>query len=128
MLLVRCAIRIRLVQLRIFEEHVKILSYEVLRRLVAKNQSFMQKYSNLEFQIQNWNSKLKIRRTENEAITVYEEQNFILYWLLSESSSKCSAQWQLLHFKRRNLGCSSAEGRSSTANSVTKAEVLHGIE
>ena len=30
----------------------------------------------------------------------------------------------VLHYKRRNLGCSSAEGRSSTANSVTMAAVL----
>ena len=35
---------------------------------------------------------------------------------------------QVLHFKCGNLGCSSAEGRSSTANSGTKAAVLPGIE
>ena len=35
--------------------------------------------------------------------------------------------WQILHYKCRNLGCSSAEGRSSTANSGTKAVVLPGI-
>ena len=34
----------------------------------------------------------------------------------SSSSSECPAQRQVLHCKRRNLGCSSAEGRSSTAN------------
>ena len=34
----------------------------------------------------------------------------------------------ILHCKRRNLGCSSAEGTSSTANSGTKAAVLPGIE
>ena len=34
---------------------------------------------------------------------------------------QCSAQ---KHCKRRNLGCSSAEGRSSTGNSGTKAAVL----
>ena len=39
-----------------------------------------------------------------------------------------SVQGQVLHFKRRILGCSSAEGRSSTANSGTKAAVLQGIE
>ena len=38
-----------------------------------------------------------------------------------------SAQRQVLHCKRRNLGCSSAEGRSSTANSGTKAAVLLGV-
>ena len=43
------------------------------------------------------------------------------------SSSECSAQEQVLHCKRRNLGCSSVEGRSSTANSETKAAVLPGI-
>ena len=36
------------------------------------------------------------------------------------SSSECSAQRHVLHWKRRNLGCSSAEGRSSTTNSGTK--------
>ena len=35
---------------------------------------------------------------------------------------------QALHCKLRNLGCSSDEGRSSTANSGTKAAVLPGIE
>ena len=35
---------------------------------------------------------------------------------------------QVLHFKGRNLGFSSAEGRSSTANSPTKAAVSPGIE
>ena len=34
-----------------------------------------------------------------------------------QSSSECSAQRQVLHCKLRNLGCSSAEGRSSTTNS-----------
>ena len=41
---------------------------------------------------------------------------------------QCSAQSQALHCKRRNLGCSSAKGRSSTANSGTKAAVLPGIK
>ena len=40
---------------------------------------------------------------------------------------QCSAQRQVLHCKRRNLGCSSVEGRSSTANSENKATVLLGI-
>ena len=43
------------------------------------------------------------------------------------SSSECSTQRQVLDCKRRNLGCSSVEGRSSTANSGTKAAVLLGI-
>ena len=46
----------------------------------------------------------------------------------SSSSSECSAQGQVLHCKRKNLGCSSAEGRSFTANSGIKAAVLQGIE
>ena len=48
---------------------------------------------------------------------------FIFMW-----SSECSAQGQDLHCKWRNLGCNSAKGRSSTANSGTKAAVLLGIE
>ena len=40
---------------------------------------------------------------------------------------ECSAQGQVLHCKRRNLVCSSAEGRSSTTNSGTKAAVLLGM-
>ena len=43
------------------------------------------------------------------------------------TSSECSAQRQVLRCKRRNLGCSSAEGRSCTANSGTMAAVLLGI-
>ena len=42
-------------------------------------------------------------------------------------NQECYAQKQVLHCKRRNLGCSSTEGRSSTANSGTKAAVLLGI-
>ena len=42
----------------------------------------------------------------------------------SSSSSECSAHEQVLHCKRRNLGCSSAEGSSYTANSETKSAVL----
>ena len=53
---------------------------------------------------------------------------FILSNYLQSSSADCSAQGQVLHCKRRNLGRSSAEGRSSTANSGTKAAVLRGIE
>ena len=41
---------------------------------------------------------------------------------------KCSAQGQVLHCKFKNVGCSSAERRSSTANSGNKAAVLPGIE
>ena len=33
-------------------------------------------------------------------------------YFVSSSSSECSAQGQVLHCKRKNLGCSSAEGRS----------------
>ena len=50
-------------------------------------------------------------------------------YLINErsSSSECSAQEQVLHCKRRNQGCSSAEGGSSTANSGTQAAVLSGM-
>ena len=44
------------------------------------------------------------------------------------SSLESSAQGQVLHCKRRNLGCSSAEGSSSTANSETNTAVLPGTE
>ena len=46
---------------------------------------------------------------------------------ISSSSSECSAQGQVLYCRRRILGCSSAEGRFSTANSGTKAAVLQGL-
>ena len=46
----------------------------------------------------------------------------------SSSSSECSAQGQVLHCKRRNLGCSSAERRYFTGNSGTKVAVFPGIE
>ena len=39
------------------------------------------------------------------------------------SLSKCSAQGQVLHCKRRNQGCNSAEDGFSTANSGTKVAV-----
>ena len=39
---------------------------------------------------------------------------------------KGSAQGKVLHSKRRNLKCSYAEGRYSTANSGTKTAVLSG--
>ena len=42
-------------------------------------------------------------------------------------SSECSAQEQVIHCKRRNQAYSSAEGRSSTANTGTKAAVLPGM-
>ena len=48
--------------------------------------------------------------------------------IILKSSSECSAQVQVPHCKRRNLGCSSAEGKSSTAKSGTKAAVLLKIE
>ena len=38
----------------------------------------------------------------------------------------CCAQGQVHHCRCRNLGCSSAKGRSSTANSGTKVAVLLG--
>ena len=47
---------------------------------------------------------------------------------LISSSSECSAQGQVLHCKRRNLGYSSTEGRSSTANLGNKPAVLPGTE
>ena len=40
---------------------------------------------------------------------------------------ECSAQGQVLHCKRRKLGCSSAKGNTSTENSGTKAAVLPGM-
>ena len=43
------------------------------------------------------------------------------------SSPDCSAQGQVLHYKRRNQGCSSTEGKSSTENSGTQAAVLPGM-
>ena len=43
-------------------------------------------------------------------------------------SSECSAQGQVLHCNRRNIGCSAAEGGSSNSNSGIKAGVLPGIE
>ena len=39
---------------------------------------------------------------------------------------ECSAQGQVFHCKCKNQGCSSAQGRSSIANSGTKAAVLLG--
>ena len=41
---------------------------------------------------------------------------------------ECSDQRQVLNCRHRNLGCSSAEGRSSTANSKTNTAVLLGTE
>ena len=45
----------------------------------------------------------------------------------SSSSHDCPTQGLVIHCKRRNQGCSSAEGRSSTANLGTKAAVLTGM-
>ena len=45
----------------------------------------------------------------------------------SSSSSKCSAQGQILHCKHRNWACSSAKGRSSLTISGTKAAALVGM-
>ena len=56
-------------------------------------------------------------------LLVNEVTNTVNLLYIFTSSSECSAQRQVLHCKRRNLGCSSAEGRSSTANSGTKATV-----
>ena len=47
--------------------------------------------------------------------------------LSSTSWSECSVQGQVLNCMRRNQGCSSAEGRSSTANSGAKVPVLLGM-
>ena len=57
-----------------------------------------------------------------------ENVGILLKYIISSSLSKCSAQGQVLHCKRRNLGRYSAEGRSSTANSGNKAAVIPGIE
>ena len=46
--------------------------------------------------------------------------------VLSSSSTESSAQGQVLLCKHRNQGCSSAEGRSSTANSGTKLQIYQG--
>ena len=55
--------------------------------------------------------------------------NFDLYiYIYIYISSECTAQGQVLQSKRRNLGCNSAEGRSSTPKSGAKAAVLPGIE
>ena len=48
--------------------------------------------------------------------------------LSSSSSSECSAQGQVLHCKHRNLGCSSAEGRSSTTNSKPRLQFYQGLK
>ena len=60
-------------------------------------------------------------------LPLLEEVNYYIS-SSSSSSSECCAQGQVLHCKRRNRGCSFAEGRSSTASSGTKAAVLPGIE
>ena len=61
------------------------------------------------------------------------EQNILLLVVvfsiyLSSSSSEYCAQGQVLHCKRRNLGCSSVKGRSSTANWGTQVAVLLGMD
>ena len=48
--------------------------------------------------------------------------------LILVTSSECSSQGQILHCSSGNLGCSSAEGRSSILNSGTKTAVLPEIE
>ena len=45
----------------------------------------------------------------------------------SSSSSECSVQRQGFHCKLRHQGCSSAQSRSSSANSGTKIAVLPGM-
>ena len=57
----------------------------------------------------------------------HTRKTLLALWSMSSSSSECSAQRQILHCKRRNIGCSYAEGRSSTANSGTKAVALLGF-
>ena len=52
----------------------------------------------------------------------------VIFRMSSRSSLEFSAQGQVLHCKRRNLGWSSAEHSSSTANSETKSAVLPGTE
>ena len=46
--------------------------------------------------------------------------------LENEQSSMCSGQGQVHHYMHSNQGYSSADGRSATANSWTKAAVLPG--
>ena len=43
-------------------------------------------------------------------------------------SSECSAQGQVLHYKRKNLDAILPKTRSFTANSGTKVAALPGIE
>ena len=52
----------------------------------------------------------------------------IIIVIIINNNTQRSSQGQILHCKRRKLGCTSAEGRSSTANSGTRAAVLPGIE
>ena len=45
----------------------------------------------------------------------------------SSSSSECSAQGQVLHCKRRNLGCSSSEDRCSTQTQEPMLQFYQGL-
>ena len=54
-------------------------------------------------------------------------QKSIYIYIHHNHHHQCSSQRQVLHCKRRNLGCSSAEGRSSTADSDTKAAFYKGF-
>ena len=50
-----------------------------------------------------------------------------MFYFKSSSSSVFSAQGHIFHCKLMNQGCSSAQGRSSTANLGTKVIILLGI-
>ena len=75
---------------------------------------------------------ITLSRLISEALRSFFQllRSFIGRWkdtFLIYISSECSAQGQVLHCKRRSLGCSSAEGSSSTANSGTNAAVYQGL-
>ena len=53
--------------------------------------------------------------------------SWMIVYAHTSSSSAVFCQRQVLHCKRRNQGCTSAEGRSSTANPETNAAVLPGM-
>ena len=67
------------------------------------------------------------KTTHKEHLTTKTCQEDIPYHIIYIIKGEF-CQRQVLHCKRRNLGCSSAEGKSSTTNSGTKAAVLQGNE
>ena len=70
-------------------------------------------------------TRLEIRKLQSPLVPIYV--CIYIYIYIIHHHSEYFAQGQVLHCKRRNLDCSSAKGRSSTANSGTKATVLPGI-